>query len=623
MRGLGRFEKLRIGLEVNTVTLGGLMKLLNGWSILANILAVLAIVVTLDRPDSLLAFVLMLLPLAVILIRQRRTLMRLPRGVGGNGRYLIARYLLVVAAAVQLRVTDSWHLGWSIVVLVLLLSQEAERVVRILDRQGRPVAANLRYTRTRNIPSFRYGWAFPADLLTLVLLVLTTALPIHHTIIGFVLVALASAVSLVIAVAAGIDALARVQARRRVQASLPQILERISPIFYVYWHAQAGSAFQVAMWLPYLEKLGVPFAIVVRNPTNFREIAAITDRPVFLCRGLGDLDPMIVPSLRGVFYVNNAVLNNHMVRYDDLTHIQLLHGESDKAASTNPVTRMFDLDFVAGQAAIDRFAARGIDMPAEMFRIVGRPQVEDVEPARGRIDELESPTVLYAPTWLGFHADAQYSSLPVGVEIVRRLLDRGCTVVFRPHPYSYRTPELAEACLAIREMLEADTAETGRAHLHGEIAEKEMSVFDCFNASDAMVSDVSSVVGDYLHSTKPIAMVSVHASAEEFVQEFPTSRAAYIVTAPEGHLENIDEVLEDLLGDDPLRDRRIELSTYYLGDIPREAYADRFVDVARAELGVTQEDIAAAERAATEYTEDPDRERGELDAGEDESIDDE
>lgn len=172
--------------------------------------------------------------------------------------------------------------------------------------------------------------------------------------------------------------------------------------------------------------------------------------------------------------------------------------------------------------------------------------------------------------------------------MVRALLERGATVVFRPHPYSYRDPELRAACTEIKRMLEEDAAATGREHLWGRVAEKDLSIFECFNASDAMISDVSSVVGDYLHSRKPFAMVATTMDAEEFVAQFPTSRAAYVL---DGSLDNLDGLLDELLGTDPMRARREELATYYLGDIPRENYAQRFVDVARAELGVTEEDL--------------------------------
>ena len=119
------------------------------------------------------------------------------------------------------------------------------------------------------------------------------------------------------------------------------------------------------------------------------------------------------------------------------------------------------------------------------------------------------------------------------------------------------------------------------------IAEKEMSIVDCFNASDVMISDVSSVVGDYLFSGKPLAMVATRHSREGFREEFPMSRAAYIIDATDAELSDLDETLDDLLTTDSLAATRASLATYYLGDIPREHYVQRFLDISRQELGFT------------------------------------
>src|SRR5690606_40903659 len=121
------------------------------------------------------------------------------------------------------------------------------------------------------------------------------------------------------------------------------------------------------------------------------------------------------------------------------------------------------------------------------------PQVENVELAKSPINEIRGKSVLYAPTWSGFYEDTDYSSLRVGPQIVRELLRRGCRVIFRPHPYYRRNPDLVRAAVEIKRLLEESTMSTGREHLFGEVAEKSMTVFDCFNASDAMISDVSSV----------------------------------------------------------------------------------------------------------------------------------
>jgi hypothetical protein len=289
----------------------------------------------------------------------------------------------------------------------------------------------------------------------------------------------------------------------------------------------------------------------------------------------------MVPSLKAACYVNSATINGHLVRFSQLTHIQLNHGDSEKGPSYSPVFRMFDKDFVAGQAAIDRFAANGVDVPSEMFVIVGRPQVESIGQARGPIHDLASPTVLYAPTWSGFHGDADYSSLPTAGPIVDALLERGCTVVFRPHPYARRNPANANAIDKIVARLKADSAATGRAHLWGRVAEKQMSINDCFNASDAMIADVSSVVNDYLYSLKPFAMVAVGESAAAFDVAFPVSRAGYVIDARRGLASGIDEAMDNLLGHDPRAAVRRELRAYYLGDFPPDSYAQRFVNAFR------------------------------------------
>ncbi len=301
------------------------------------------------------------------------------------------------------------------------------------------------------------------------------------------------------------------------EKNLPDIVAGLKPVFLLHWQAPAGTAYQASMWLPYLERIGQPYFVLVRSLANFNEVVKLTKAPVILRVGLSELDPVICESLRVAFYVNTAVRNCHMIRFTQLQHIQLNHGDSDKIVSVNPTFRQYDKDFVAGQAAIDRFAQHGVKMSPDQFVIVGRPQLEDVQVATSRISTVARPTVLYAPTWSGFYEDSDYSSLSAGPQIVQALIERGCRVVFRPHPYARKHPGNTAACRAISAMLEKD----GGDHLYGRTAETDMSVFDCFNVSDAMISDVSSVVSDYLISDKPFAMAAVSTPVEDFGEEFP------------------------------------------------------------------------------------------------------
>ena len=210
--------------------------------------------------------------------------------------------------------------------------------------------------------------------------------------------------------------------------------------------------------------------------------------------------------------------------------------------------------------------------------MVGRPQVEDVEPARGPIGDRTRPVVLYAPTWRGHIAESELSSLAVGERIVAALLARDVTVVFRSHPLSRAIPEDAAVVHRIGALLAADAARTGRPHRCGAAAETEVGILDCLNDSDAMVTDVSSVVSDYLFSTKPFAMIAVPAEPTSFVEQYPVARASYVVR---GDLADLEPQLDALLGADPLAERRAAVRADYLGDFDTAHYAEGFVDAVR------------------------------------------
>ena len=354
--------------------------------------------------------------------------------------------------------------------------------------------------------------------------------------------------ALVVAARPGIAlawALRRLLAVRAIEKAIDAAVADYAPEFYVYTARPDDASYQIHMWLPYLERTGRRFVIIARTNVAARAIIANTSAPVITRRSLSDLDRLIVPSLRAVFYVNASSGNGAMVRYQQLTHVYLGHGDSDKPPSYNPTHAMYDKVFCAGPAAIDRYGVHGVDIPASKFEIVGRPQVETVRPAEG---SGPPTTVLYAPTWRGHVSETLLYSLPQGEKIVRSLLARGLTVIFRPHPFSHEFPEDAAVVRRIDALLAADAEASGRAHLFGAEAETTRSIVDCINTSDAMISDVSSVVSDYLFSGKPFALVAVPAPPEEFVRDFPVAAGSYVV---DGQLTNLDDVLALMLGADP------------------------------------------------------------------------
>jgi hypothetical protein len=365
----------------------------------------------------------------------------------------------------------------------------------------------------------------------------------------------------------------------RVRRHLPEreiraALTGYAPSYYLYFNGTAAAGYQVTMWLPYLARTGERGAVVIRDPRFARAALSLTELPVILAKSVGSLEYAVVPSLRAFFYVNNDQKNVHGVRFSELTHVHLGHGDSDKPASYAASFGMFDQIFVAGQAAIDRFAQHGVAIPREKFVLVGRPQVEDIE-VRGAGGEVANPVVLYAPTWRGGLEDSLFGSLRYGERIVAELLAAGATVLFRPHPYSWRDAESRVLIGRIDAMLAADAA---RPHARSGYTSAR-TVFACMNSSDAMITDVSSVASDYLYSNKPFALTDTGV-VDDLEAAYPLARAAVLL--PVGG--DFSAALADLLGQDSRRVVRAEVRRYYLGDWPPEEYAGVFVAAARAAI---------------------------------------
>ena len=412
-----------------------------------------------------------------------------------------------------------------------------------------------------------------------------------------------------------LDGRGKIVLARRLRKLVPRAVAAYAPDFVVYTSRPDDASYQVLMWLPYLQRAGLRFIIVARNAVPAAALAELTDVPVVEARGIADLDALVVPSLKAAFYVNASSGNGALVRFQHLTHIYLGHGDSDKPPSYNPTHAMYDQIFAAGPAATRRYAAHGVRIPSEKFTIVGRPQVENVKQSTTRIADVPEPTVLYAPTWRGHVEETMLYSLPTGERIVSALLARGATVIFRPHPFSYDFPDDAAAIARIKALLDADRRKTGRPHLWGAAAEKDRSILDCINDSDAMVSDVSSVVSDYLFSGKPFAMIAVPAEPEAFVVEYPVARASYVVRAD---LADLDAQLEKMLGEDPLAAQRADIRADYLGDFPADNYAAAFVNAVHNVSRKPMEDMEddQAEDAAPEGgREEDDRSAEDQDAG--------
>lgn len=145
------------------------------------------------------------------------------------------------------------------------------------------------------------------------------------------------------------------------------------------------------------------------------------------------------------------------------------------------------------------------------------------------------------------------------------------------------------------------------------------AIFSCFNQADLLISDVSSVVSDYLSSEKPYAVANTSGlSEEEFRAGFPTVRAATILTPDAA---GIPALLESVRQPekDTLAGARTALKEHLLGpsDPPSMVRFNRAALALAAEAEERQARVAArtaaelpSQREATDAAEEMEMEPG-------------
>ncbi|MGY1641616.1 CDP-glycerol glycerophosphotransferase family protein [Geodermatophilus sp. SYSU D00703] len=349
-------------------------------------------------------------------------------------------------------------------------------------------------------------------------------------------------------------------------------LEQLAPEVVLYFSSPASGSYALRVWLDTLRALRNRVVVVLREAHHL-EALDLTGLPVVVLPAAQDVELAQVPSMRVALYPTNVVKNNHMIRLPGIRHAFIGHGDSDKAGSFSPVTRVYDEIWVAGPAGRDRYLAVDEGVRDEQIRFVSRPQLAGLsraaEPA-GPASRV--PTVLYAPTWEGFYEHSDYCSLgELGVRAVRTLVGSGrVRVLFKPHPASGERREDVAAAVPEIEALLADSP-------HRRVDDGPEALYEAMREADVLLSDVSSVLSDWLATGRPYVVANPRGLAvEELHTRFPTTRGGAVLSPEDDVLALVDEAVVR----DPLAARREELARYLLGPRREDPVADFADEVA-------------------------------------------
>lgn len=362
----------------------------------------------------------------------------------------------------------------------------------------------------------------------------------------------------------------------------------IPGVVAVYFGDGADKLYQLIQWLPVLEQLHQRHQVllVFRNIGAYNATGKISSLPRTFVRRLGDLMDLYDDNeLRLVIYVNNSRSNFQSLDHPRLVHVHVNHGESDKLSMVSNKAKAYDKVLVAGPAAIKRHEAMLIDFDLDKLVVVGRPQL-DIH-FQAELSPSKKFDVLYAPTWEGENEDNNYTSIDLyGIAIVHSLLSNPAfRLIYKPHPRveGSKAPGVAAAHDKIMKLIEEANA-NGAEH----IVSEQGNILAMFEATDALITDVSSVGLDYLYlqPEKPLIISDRRNNRQRLLRDAPISQACLVID--KDSVIEIDELLESGLLKDELGQSRRDMRKFYFGDLELGQSTTRFQTVV-SELIETRE----------------------------------
>jgi hypothetical protein len=397
--------------------------------------------------------------------------------------------------------------------------------------------------------------------------------------------------------------------------ALNRAVEQYAPTVVFYFSGDAASTYQVNVWLTSLERLqesGVRTLIVLRERVVFDRMST-TSLPVICVPSAEDLLALQFSTVRVSLYAANVGKNIHFLRLPHIKSVFVGHGDSDKNASFNPYSKVYSQIWVAGHAGAERYERADIGIDPGSIREVGRPQVQDLLEHAAR-PSREVTTILYAPTWEGWNELQNYCSVEtIGLDLVRAVLssERPMRLIYRPHPYIGRRSDTAKAAHKeilrlidesnrlgaqgtsipdwvrgepahsaledLRTIMQADVdyleALPAQAHVVSQ-GNNSLSLWGAMKACDAMVSDISSVITDFLATDKLLGVANPRAQdVADFRREFPSSQGGIVLGSNPADIADFLNVAAGEL-EDPTRQDRRQSQLHLLGSLEYSSFTD-------------------------------------------------
>lgn len=376
----------------------------------------------------------------------------------------------------------------------------------------------------------------------------------------------------------------RKNASRKTNVDLvfSQIVDLSESRSFFYYCAESleSGEHHLNSWLPifneYVLTSKVNFVLILRNKQlfdwhirNYPEVIAVYARRAVDVESILKAYPYIVLAL----YSSANISNGHLIRFNNIKHVFIGHGDSEKAGSAHKGLRWFDEIWTAGQAHIDRFKnLKDVNFQGLDFIKIGRPGVKklllDTREYLRPVYSDYSINILYLPTWEGVFEGHQYFSLPVSMKIIEIVInDLKCNLSVKFHPYTGgRNIEYKDYITNVNNNY--------LDNIHFQYISREKNIVEIIQNYDVFICDISSVVTECLSLNRPIFLyIPENTNLEMAASNMRYDEYCYIFSSLSDLHKKIEQVL---LGNDYLKEMRAKAMDYFLGI--EETKSDRMLD---------------------------------------------
>ena len=257
-------------------------------------------------------------------------------------------------------------------------------------------------------------------------------------------------------------------------------------------------------WMSYFKSVSENTLILVRNLELYNWVKKhYPSFSVAFAKNVGDIDQLFTHLYysRNIYYSSNTGNTLHTLKFNELNHVFLGHGDSDKSASAHKYFRAYDEIWVAGQAHIDRFKNAGFPIDKMNFKKIGRPSLRTIL----KIGELEwdermPPSFLYLPTWEGVYEEGNYSSVQFSEDILSLIhsLFPEASLKTKFHPVTGSRDS------RVKNIGSSLNKKFNQIDHVLEVAEKEVPVDTLIARSNIFICDISAVVSECLAANSPL-----------------------------------------------------------------------------------------------------------------------